>query len=61
MLEDDQFLHPSGPLNSPSLDPQALLLSGRRAGPFTYIYTEVGKLSLLMSMCPDGSGESYDK
>ena len=38
-----------------------VVLSGCRAGLFTYIYTKVGKLSLLMSMCPNGSGESYDK
>ena len=36
-----------------------LLLSGRRTDLFTCIYTRVGKLSLLLSMCPDGNRESY--
>ena len=40
---------------------QALLLSGRHTGLYNYIYTKVGKLSLLLSMCPDGNRESYDK
>ena len=26
-----------------------------------YIYTKVGKLSLLMSVCPDGNREFYIK
>ena len=36
---------------------QALLLSGRCAGLYPYIHTKVDKLSLLLSMCPDGNSE----
>ena len=28
---------------------------------YLYIYTKVGKLSQLLSMCSDGNRESYDK
>ena len=40
--------------------PQALLLSGRCTGLYNYlpVCTKVGKLSLLLSMCPDGNRES---
>ena len=41
----------------PEPNPQALLLSGRRTGLYNYIhvYRKVGKLSLSLSMCPDGN------
>ena len=47
----------------PKPTPQALLLNGRHTGLYNYIhvYTKVGKLSLLLCMCPDGNRESYDK